>query len=163
MAPPVAVPIPVAPVAPPVLTPTVAPIAPQFCQQPELVLNDIHASGDKNGFAKGDAVKIVGLKATNMNGLSAVVEEDAPMPGGRIQIRLSEREPGTLKSIKPENLKKIQTFQSGQVVTLTDLENKSMNGKSGMVVDSSIPGGRITVRLYEGKTVSVKLVADILD
>jgi hypothetical protein len=120
------------------------------------------------GFAKGDAVKIVGLQAENMNGVSAVVERDAPMPGGRIQIRLSEREPGTLKCIKPKNLKKIQTFQSCQVVALTGLNNKRMSGISGMVVDSSIPGGRITVRLYEGKTVSIKsenleVVADILD
>ena len=53
-------------------------------------------------------------------------------------------------------------------MALTDVDNKSMNGMTEMVVDSSILGGRITVRLHEGKTVRIKyenleVVADILD
>jgi len=121
------------------------------------------------GFAVGEIVQLTGLKgAAHLNGAAAVVERDAPMAGGRIQVRLSDKEPGKLTCLKPENLVRVQTFQPGQMVALKGLEKKELNGVTGMVESCFPGGGRVQVCLYEGKSVSIKpenleIVADILD
>lgn len=127
----------------------------------------IHPSSS-TGFNVGDTVQLAGLVgASHLNGATAIVERNAPMAGGRIQVRLSDTELGKVTCLKPENLIKTPIFQPGQMVALQGLENKALNGTTGMV-QSCFQGGRVQVCLYEGKTVSIKpvnlmVVADILD
>ena len=118
-------------------------------------------------FAVGDQVRFTGLKAAHMNGVLAVIEKDIPMPGGRIQVRLLERDEGKIMCIKPENLIKQQVFTVGQLVMLDGLSKKEMNGLEAMVEAPAVEG-RVRVRLYEGKSFSIKVenlqvVADVLD
>lgn len=143
----------------------------QEMEPPIVTATPIPATPSLDEFIVGDTVQLVGLVgAAHLNGATAMVERNAPMAGGRIQVRLSEgtKEPGKVTCIKPENLIKTQVFQKGQMVALQGLGKQEMNGITGMVESCFPTAGRVQVCLYEGKTVSIKpenlrVIADILD